>query len=242
MRQPVTLWVSRILQKGSMTEGLLQWGHKITDTYVIGLTGLVQILLLVVVAELPPIAAALALIVGALTIRTIKKSGYRSDNSLLMITASGGLGMLLGAMLDMATNANGFHAVHQQISGYLHHRGLEARILGSYMALVMLLFCIPCCVIWCSKPGQNTSLAGACLRHGIVGIPMLMGMLVFPHFALGHLSWAFRDFSIESINPFLHHHLAMLAGMFLGALCGYGIYDRIEKYISVRRSKTFYHD
>lgn len=161
-----------------------------------------------------------------------------------MIAAIGGLGMVLGALLDATDLAGDYCVVDASatlnVLSYQPH-GLSQ--LGSYTTLLMLLFCLPCCLFYQTTEQKPRFFWPVCARHISATIAMLTGMLLLPMLVVEQLAPLISKwFESRLVLSFFHHHLLMLVGMLAGAWLGYFLYDFWEHRLSLVNRRCAHHD
>lgn len=159
------------------------------------------------------VTVAMAAAVGQ-TWRTREQLNHRTDMFLVML-AAGGLGMLLGTVLDQALGETAAGvAGHPPVHHHGHHPASPWLAVLTWMTGLMLLFSIPASLAWTrcavlARSGWRRWVS----THLIGNAAMVVAMVWFGHWfglALGRSMGA----------PMTGHHLAMLIGMLLGMEAG----------------------
>ena len=182
-----------------------------------------QILLLVNSAGAPGkwAACALALLGGVMICLSarLSRTQPRPLLEMLLVTGSlGGLGMLVGSMLDasVATPRIGVMpschvAAAPQALLAMPRLGFDLVPSLNWMNGLMLLACVGGCLLLCPRrvPCQASDCLGLCTTQGILSVGMLLGMSLGGRLGSSLLGRAFGEAG--------GMHLAMLGGMLLGA-------------------------
>jgi hypothetical protein len=182
-----------------------------------------QVLLLLALAGAPARWAACALaLLGAVLIglsARLSRAQPRPLLEMLLVTGGlGGLGMLVGSMLDASGATPGTGVMPPCHVAAAPHAVLAMPWLGfdlvpslSWMNGLMLLACVGGCLLLCPRqvPCRPSDYLGLCTTQGILSIGMLLGMSFGGRLGSSPLARAFGDAG--------GMHLAMLGGMLLGA-------------------------
>jgi hypothetical protein len=131
----------------------------------------------------------------------------------------GGIGMLLGHKLDNGLLLNAEH---------IHHHGHSMAavevlpMLISNMTLMMLIFCVPSCVLCCNHCLSNISLPKKLVLHAGNLVSMLMGMIV----AVKSAPWMFLG---NVANPVVEHYFMVSQMLLFSAFSYIFIYPNLTR-------------
>jgi len=162
---------------------------------------------------------------------------YQRSSSSLFVLAVGGFGMLLGSTLDSIILSKALCITSEQLPVglvYNHFHGFEG--LASYMVLLMMLFCLPSCIVFCS-PSQNDKkefLPEIC-KHAFAAGCMLLGMLYLPHVTQNLLNALSNQLNYTAqfkqlLSPLIVQHCLMLVSMLIGSLLGYQLFAYLQRH------------
>lgn len=158
-----------------------------------------------------------------------KDNTHTPSNALLFVLLVGGLGMLLGALIDSMVLAKELCITNDNLPielTYTHHHGFKD--IGSFMVLCMLALCLPSCFIFCSKHHRNAKQQYQDLcRHLFAAIVMMLSMLFLPELLL-NIAKVVLSLNQPLIIPFVAHHILMLLAMISGTYLGYKTFGFVQ--------------
>lgn len=230
---------------------LLNRHQRLSAHSLLGLASIAQVLLLWQLGHLTyssTMLLALVLLGSLLATRkrlnssehkhyTERSTNKQSSSSSLFVLAVGGLGMLVGSTLDSIILSQELCTTSKQLPMglvYQHFHGIEG--LASYMVLIMMLFCLPSCIVYCSPvlEHKNELISELC-KHTFASVCMLLGMLYIPYIVQSVLLALSEQLDSTAnlnqlLSPLIVQHCLMLVSMLIGSLFGYHLFAYFQSY------------